>query len=81
MSRNTSIILGDHFARFVEGEIASGRFASASEVVRAGLRLLEEHEIRLKALREALIEGEESGPAQPFDFDDLIARKHQALPE
>ncbi len=80
MSRNTSITLSEHFARFVDDEIASGRFASASEVVRAGLRLLEEHEINVKALREALIEGEESGPAQPFDFDALIARKHQAFP-
>jgi antitoxin ParD1/3/4 len=79
MSRNTSITLSEHFARFVDDEIASGRFASASEVVRAGLRLLEEREMKVKALREALIEGEKSGPLQPFDFDDLIARKHQAL--
>lgn len=75
MSKNTSITLGDHFARFVEGEVASGRFASTSEVVRAGLRLLEEHETRLQALRDALIAGEESGPSAPFDFDDFLARK------
>lgn len=81
VSRNTSITLSEHFAAFVDGEIASGRFASASEVVRAGLRLLEEREMKVKALREALIEGEKSGPSQPLDFQDLIARKHHARRE
>lgn len=81
MRRNTSITLGEHFAHFVDAEIHSGRYASASEVVRAGLRLLEEHETRLRALREALIGGETSGPAVAFDFDALLARKHQARGE
>ena len=54
---------------------ASGRYNSASDVVRAGLRLLEEHEASVEALREALIEGERSGPAEPFDFDAFIASK------
>ena len=81
MSRNTSITLGEHFARFVEEEIESGRFGSASEVVRAGLRLLEEHEMRIRVLRQALIDGERSGPSQSFDFEHFIARKHQALTE
>lgn len=76
MSRNTSVTLGDHFARFVDAEIGSGRYASASEVVRAGLRLLEEHEMRLQTLREALISGENSGAAAALDFDALIAHKH-----
>jgi antitoxin ParD1/3/4 len=75
MSKNTSITLGDHFTGFVEAQIASGRFSSASEVVRAGLRLLEEHEVKLKALRDALEEGERSGPAEAFDFDAFLARK------
>lgn len=48
---------------------------SASDVVRAGLRLLEEHEARVNALRDALIEGEASGQATPFDFDAFIAGK------
>jgi antitoxin ParD1/3/4 len=75
MARNTSVLLGDHFAGFIDESIASGRYNSASDVIRAGLRLLEEHEARVEALREALIEGERSGSAIPFDFDAFIERK------
>ena len=75
MAKNTSISLGDHFATFVETQVANGRYASASEVVRASLRLLEEREASLEALRAALIEGEESGPSTAFDFEAFIARK------
>ena len=75
MAKNTSISLGEHFEAFIGARVAAGRYGSASEVVRAGLRLLEEHEARLDALRAALIEGEQSGPAQPFDFDAFLARK------
>ena len=78
MARNTSVTLGDHFVRFVDEQVARGRYGSASEVVRAALRLLEEHEARLEALRAALIEGEESGPSAPFDFDAFIAEKRGA---
>ena len=72
MSKNTSIVLSEHFQTFIEGQVANGRYGSASEVVRAGLRLLEEREARVVALRAALVEGEESGTPQPFDVDEFI---------
>ena len=78
MARNTSVSLGDHFVGFIDERVASGRYNSASDVIRAGLRLLEEHEARVEALREALIEGERSGPATPFDFDAFVDRKKSA---
>ncbi len=77
-SKNTSISLGDHFQAFTDRTIQEGRYASTSEVVRAGLRLLEEREAKLAALRQALIEGEESGPAEPFDFDAFLDEKREA---
>ncbi|WP_027133239.1 type II toxin-antitoxin system ParD family antitoxin [Geminicoccus roseus] len=75
MARNTSISLGDHFATFIDAQVQSGRYGSASDVVRAGLRLLEEHEAKVQALQAALIAGEQSGPPEPFDVDAFIARK------
>ena len=61
MPRNTSVTIGSHFETFIAEQLKEGRYASASEVVRAGLRLLEEQESRIRQLRAALIEGEESG--------------------
>ena len=75
MTQNTSISLDDHFTGFLSREVASGRYRSASEVVRAGLRLLEDEETRLAALRAALIAGEASGAPESFDFDAFIAAK------
>jgi antitoxin ParD1/3/4 len=77
MARNTSVGLGDHFVEFVDAQIDTGRYNSASDLVRAGLRLLEQHEAQLAALREALIMGETSGASTPFDFDRFIARKRR----
>lgn len=67
MGRNTSISLGNHFENFIENSLAEGRFKNASEVVRAGLRLLEEEENRLLFLKKAIKDGLESGRAENFD--------------
>lgn len=75
MAKNTSMSLGDHFAGFIDTQVQSGRYGSASDVVRAGLRLLEEHEAKVTALQDALISGEQSGEPQPFDFEAFKARK------
>ena len=75
MPKNTSISLGDHFNVFVSERLQTGRYNSVSDVVRAGLRLLEEHETKVEALRAALIAGEASGPTVSFDVEDFIARK------
>jgi antitoxin ParD1/3/4 len=61
MGKSTSFTLGDHFSRFVADQLGQGRYGSASDVVRAGLRLLEAEDAQLAALRAALIEGEQSG--------------------
>lgn len=73
MTRNTSVSLSDHFAGFIDRQVESGRYGSASDVVRASLRLLEEQEMRLEALRSALAEGEASGAPEPFDMEDFLA--------
>ncbi|MGN7246932.1 type II toxin-antitoxin system ParD family antitoxin [Janibacter anophelis] len=75
MATNTSISLDDHFAAFLADQVDAGRYRSASEVVRAALRLLEEREVQLAALRAALVAGESSGEAEEFDFDAFIASK------
>ena len=80
MNKNTSFSVGDHFSGFIEAQVAEGRYSSASDVVRAALRLLEEQEAKLAALRAALIEGEQSGPATPFDVEAFIARKRTPRP-
>ena len=77
MTKNTSVIIGDHLAEFIQRQVSEGRYGSASDVVRAGLRLLEEREMKVEALRAALIEGEESGASTPFDFDAFINRKRR----
>lgn len=67
MGRNTSISLGNHFENFIEHSITDGRFNNASEVIRAGLRLLEEEENRVITLRNAINEGLSSGRAVNFN--------------
>ena len=69
MNRNTSISLGGYFDMFVQGRISEGRYKNVSEVIRAGLRLLEEEENKAIALKNAIQEGIESGIAQDFNPD------------
>lgn len=76
MARNTSVTIGDHFTGFISDQVKAGRYGSASDVVRAGLRLLEEHETKVRALQEALIAGEQSGDPRPFDREGFLARMH-----
>ncbi|QXP85652.1 type II toxin-antitoxin system ParD family antitoxin [Methylococcus sp. ANG] len=71
MHKNTSVTLGQHFDQFIAQQITKGRFASASEVIRAGLRVLEERETRLEALARALKDGEDSGRAD-YSLEGLI---------
>jgi len=67
MSKNTSVTLGKHFERIIEQSIQSGRYSSASEVIRAGLRLVDEEEQNIRLLREAISAGENSGYVKNFD--------------
>ena len=67
MSKNTSISLGNYFEQFVQSRIREGRFKNASEVIRAGLRLLEEEEGKVLLLRNAIQDGLDSGIAHDFD--------------
>lgn len=72
MRKNTSVTLGPHFDNFIANQVKEGRFNSASKALRAGLRLLEEREAKLKALQLALAEGEMSGIAD-FSLEKLSA--------
>ncbi|WOG27726.1 type II toxin-antitoxin system ParD family antitoxin [Endozoicomonas sp. 8E] len=76
MGRNTSVTLGHHFEQFVATKIKEGRYQSVSEVVRAGLRKLEDDEVKPEALRKELEEGENSQVAEDFSTDGLLAELH-----
>jgi len=71
MAKNTSITLGDHFEGFISEQVQSGRYGSASEVIRSALRLLENQEAKMKTLRQLLQQGEQSGDAD-YDLDSFI---------
>jgi len=77
MARNTSVTLGQHFDDFVSEKIIQGRFQTVSEVVRAGLRKLEEDESKLQALREKLQAGEKSQIVDDFNGEKLLADLHK----
>lgn len=72
MARTVTVTLGHHYEEFVKTSIAGGRYNNVSEMVRAGLRRLEEDEARLAAIRAALIEGEESGVVEDFDPEEFL---------
>ncbi|WP_306151415.1 type II toxin-antitoxin system ParD family antitoxin [Roseovarius sp. MMSF_3281] len=81
MPRNTSVVLSDHFNDFITKAVESGRYNSASDVVRAGLRMLEAEEEKLQRLRAELQKGIDSGFIEDFDFDEFLAdmnAKHRA---
>jgi antitoxin ParD1/3/4 len=78
MPKSTSITLDEQLVGFIGRQIEAGRYGSTSEVVRAALQLLEEHEAKLEALRGALIEGERSGPSEAFDLDAFIEARRSA---
>ncbi len=75
MDKTASYSLDEHFSSFVEAQVDQGRYRSPSDVVCAGLRLLEAQEMKLESLRTALVEGEQSGPSTDFDFEAFIAGK------
>ncbi len=77
MGKNTSVSLGEHFEGFIGSQIATGRFSTRSEVVRSALRVMEEQELKIEAVRQALIEGEKSGPHTSLDMDEIIASARQ----
>jgi antitoxin ParD1/3/4 len=79
MGHNTSILLGKHFEDFINSQVSSGRFSSASEVVRTALRLLEEEESKKKLLIKALTIGEKSGFEKNFDPKTHLKKLHSKL--
>lgn len=76
MSKNTSILLGDHFDKFIRHQLDLGRFSSASEVVRTALRLFEEEENRKGELITELKKGEKSGSVKNFDKEKFLKKLH-----
>ena len=72
MAKNTSILLGDYFDNFINSQVKTGKFSSASEVVRAALRLFEQQETKKTELINELIKGEKSGFVEDFDRDSFL---------
>ncbi|MDY0208257.1 MAG: type II toxin-antitoxin system ParD family antitoxin [Pseudomonas sp.] len=78
MAKNTSISLGNHFDQFIARQVADGRYGSASEVIRAGLRKLEDESQKLETLRALIQEGIVSGTAE-YSYDALMAELDNEL--
>ena len=77
MPKNTSILLGDHFDSFISEQIKSGKFSSASEVIRAALRMFEFEQAKKAGLIHELKMGEDSGFVENFDRDDFLKKLHK----
>ncbi|MBK9223753.1 MAG: type II toxin-antitoxin system ParD family antitoxin [Flavobacterium sp.] len=77
MAKNTSILLGDYFENFINGQVKTGKFSSASEVVRAALRLLEVEEEKIKRFRYEIELGEKSGMVSDFDPEIYLTNLHK----
>lgn len=77
MAKNTSILLGEHFEKFITTEVSSGKYSSASEVVRTALRMLEAEEEKKSALLKSLIRGEKSKRVENFDPKAHLANLHK----
>jgi len=77
MAKNTSILIGDYFDRFITRQIKSGKYSSASEVVRAALRLFEHEESKKAELIKELKKGEKSGFVENFDRKKLLKKLHE----
>lgn len=77
MAKNTSILFGDYFDNFISQQVKKGKFSSASEVVRAALRMFEEEEAKKVALVNELKKGEQSGFVKNFDRDKFLETIHQ----
>lgn len=77
MAKNTSILIGEHFEKFISNEVSTGKYSSASEVVRTALRLLESEEEKRVALIKALTRGEKSKKIESFDPKAHLAKLHK----
>ena len=77
MSKNTSILLGDYYDKFISKEVSSGKYSTASEVVRTALRLLESEESKLNTLRKELKKGEKSGIIENFNREKNLKQLHE----
>ncbi len=77
MNKPVQVTIAEPYDRFVEAQLESGAFKSAEDVVEAGLKLLKEEQARIEWLRNALIEGENSGPARPVDREEFKARMRE----
>ena len=76
MAKNTSILLGEYFENLIDNQVASGKYSSASEVIRTALRLFEQQENKTKSLINELKAGEQSGIIADFNRQQTLVKLH-----